>query len=145
MTHGPGNRSDFERHLAELRPKLHSYCARKLETALISAAWAAIRTKNSCLRAQFHRLKTPLRNAALERAETVKRGKRTGALLERGDMDIAPVLELQDQTEYACWRLRSQLLQHLDGQALVLLCLLWFDLVPCDDPLHQRLTPCPLW
>ena len=65
MTDGPGSRSDFERHLAELRPKLHRYCARKLKTVLFSAAWAAIRTKNPNLRAQFQRLKTPLRDPAL--------------------------------------------------------------------------------
>jgi hypothetical protein len=71
MTDGPGSRSDFERHLAELWPKLPSYCARKLRTARSSAAWAAIRTTNSYLRMQLQRLKTPLRDPALDRAETV--------------------------------------------------------------------------
>src|SRR5260370_39102207 len=73
---------------------------------------------------------------ALERPKSLQRGNRTGAGLDRSEMNEGAVGELQGQIANAFRRFRPQFLKHLLDQARVLLRLLRFGPIAYQGPFH---------
>src|SRR5712692_3336781 len=88
--------------------------------------------------AGLRRLNTALGDSALEQPKRRQRRNRTGAVLDRGEMDEGAVAELQGQIANPFRRFFPQFLKHLLDQAFVLLRLLRFRPVAHQGPFHEH-------